>query len=74
MTSSNNFVNASVRANDVAADDIIYQREILQRVSRIRALAIPLLPKPYDCVVENAYSPYRITETIEINAILNEKR
>ncbi len=46
-------------------DDIAYQNEILQHVSRTFALTIPQLPEPLCTVVGNAYLLCRIADTIE---------
>ena len=46
-------------------DDIAYQNEILQHVSRTFALTIPQLPEPLSTVVANAYLLCRIADTIE---------
>lgn len=46
-------------------DDIAYQNEILQQVSRTFALTIPQLPEPLCTVVANAYLLCRIADTIE---------
>ena len=46
-------------------DDVSYQREILQHVSRTFALTIPELPDPLRIVISNAYLLCRIADTIE---------
>lgn len=46
-------------------EDIAYQNEILQHVSRTFALTIPQLPEPLCTVVSNAYLLCRIADTIE---------
>jgi len=46
-------------------DDISYQHEILQHVSRTFALTIPELPNPLRIVISNAYLLCRIADTIE---------
>jgi 4,4'-diapophytoene synthase len=46
-------------------DEIAYQNEILQHVSRTFALTIPQLPEPLCTVVANAYLLCRIADTIE---------
>lgn len=48
-----------------ALDDVAYQNEILQYVSRTFALTIPELPEPLCKVVANAYLLCRIADTIE---------
>ncbi len=46
-------------------EDIAYQTDILQDVSRTFALTIPQLPDPLGVVVGNAYLLCRISDTIE---------
>ena len=46
-------------------DDVSYQREILQHVSRTFALTIPELPDSLRIVISNAYLLCRIADTIE---------
>ena len=46
-------------------DDISYQHEILQHVSRTFALTIPELPDSLQIVISNAYLLCRIADTIE---------
>ena len=46
-------------------DDISYQHEILQYVSRTFALTIPELPDSLQIVISNAYLLCRIADTIE---------
>ncbi|MXW82355.1 MAG: squalene/phytoene synthase family protein [Rhodothermaceae bacterium] len=46
-------------------EDIVYQTDILQEVSRTFALTIPQLPDPLGVVVGNAYLLCRISDTIE---------
>ena len=48
-----------------AAEDLGFQAQILQRVSRTFALTIPELPDPLRHVVGNAYLLCRIADTIE---------
>ena len=50
---------------EARANDLAYQAEILQGVSRTFALTIPELPDPLRAVVGNAYLLCRITDTIE---------
>ena len=47
------------------ADDELYQRSILESVSRTFALTIPLLPNGLEKVVGNTYLLCRIVDTIE---------
>ncbi len=51
-------------------DDIAYQNEILQHVSRTFALTIPQLPEPLCTVVANAYLLCRIADTIEDDKLM----
>ena len=46
-------------------DDLSYQSEILQHVSRTFALTIPELPHALRIVISNAYLLCRIADTIE---------
>lgn len=57
-------------------DDLEYQKNILQHVSRTFALTIPQLPPELDEVVSNAYLLCRIADTIEDETALSaaEKR
>ena len=52
-------------AKTLLEEDLIYQAEILQDVSRTFALTIPQLPKQLKVVVGNAYLLCRIADTIE---------
>lgn len=52
-------------------NDLQYQHEILQHVSRTFALTIPQLPAPLATVVSNAYLLCRIADTIEDEAALS---
>ena len=47
------------------AHDELYQRSILESVSRTFALTIPLLPNGLEKVVGNTYLLCRIVDTIE---------
>ncbi len=47
------------------ANDFVFQKEILQRVSVTYAKTLPQLPEPLRTVVENSYLLCRITDTIE---------
>ena len=51
-------------------DDLRYQDDILQGVSRTFALTIPQLPESLRQVVGNAYLLCRITDTIEDDSAL----
>ena len=51
-------------------DDITYQNEILQHVSRTFALTIPQLPESLSEVVGNAYLLCRIADTIEDDKLM----
>lgn len=53
--------------------DEIYQRSILESVSRTFALTIPLLPPNLEKVVGNTYLLCRIVDTIEDAACINAK-
>lgn len=55
-------------------DDLQYQHEILQHVSRTFALTIPQLPVPLATVVSNAYLLCRIADTIEDEAALSPEQ
>lgn len=55
-------------------DDIAYQNEILQHVSRTFALTIPQLPEPLCTVVGNAYLLCRIADTIEDDKIMSAEQ
>ena len=55
-------------------DDLAYQAEILQAVSRTFALTIPQLPDGLRDVVGNAYLLCRITDTIEDEPALSAKQ
>lgn len=55
-------------------DDIVYQDEILQHVSRTFALTIPQLPEPLCTVVGNAYLLCRIADTIEDDKIMSSEQ
>ena len=52
-------------------DDLAYQYDILQQVSRTFALTIPQLPPGLSRVVSNAYLLCRIADTIEDEAALS---
>jgi farnesyl-diphosphate farnesyltransferase len=52
-------------------EDLLYQRHILQQVSRTFALTIPQLPPDLCRVVSNAYLLCRIADTIEDEAALS---
>lgn len=52
------------------SDDLRYQEEILQGVSRTFALTIPQLPERLRMVVGNAYLLCRIADTIEDSSVL----
>jgi farnesyl-diphosphate farnesyltransferase len=51
--------------------DLLYQRSILESVSRTFALTIPLLPSELEKVVGNTYLLCRIVDTIEDASCLN---
>ena len=57
-----------------AAEDLGFQAQILQRVSRTFALTIPELPDPLRHVVGNAYLLCRIADTIEDEPALSLER
>ena len=52
-------------------DDLQYQADILEGVSRTFALTIPALPKGLSEVVANAYLLCRLADTIEDDIGLN---
>ncbi len=55
-------------------EDLLYQKDILQDVSRTFALTIPQLPAPLRDVVGNAYLLCRIADTIEDEEALNPQQ
>ena len=63
-------------ATDVSSldEDLAYQADILQRVSRTFALTIPQLPPPLRDAVGNAYLLCRIADTIEDETALSAQQ
>ncbi len=55
-------------------EDLMYQTDILQDVSRTFALTIPQLPAPLRAVVGNAYLLCRIADTIEDEEALSAQQ
>ena len=55
-------------------DDLSYQSEILQHVSRTFALTIPELPHALRIVISNAYLLCRIADTIEDDKSMSLKK
>ena len=53
------------REFNTVLNELDYQHQILQRVSRTFALTIPQLPESLQTVISNAYLLCRIADTIE---------
>ena len=64
-TASSTAASSTTSSKTQASDDLAYQTDILQGVSRTFALTIPQLPAPLRDVVGNAYLLCRIADTIE---------
>ena len=63
----------SIEDFSINLDDLSYQSEILQHVSRTFALTIPELPHDLRIVISNAYLLCRIADTIEDDKLMSAK-
>ena len=61
----------SIKDFSINLDDLSYQSEILQHVSRTFALTIPELPNDLRIVISNAYLLCRIADTIEDDKLMS---
>ena len=58
----------------ILAEDLAFQNEMLQQVSRTFALTIPELPQPLATIVGNAYLWCRLADTIEDESCVSVER